>query len=333
MHINQTKGRVFYMSATVIIILMFLLGLILIIKGGDFFVDAASWAAEVSGIPKFLIGATIVSLATTLPELLVSLMASASGSTGIAVGNAVGSVTANIGLIMGISVVCLPIMIDRRDQTFKYIMMAGGIVLLYAFSVRGSLSLLGAVILLMMFLAFMAESVVSARRHMHADNAQERPAKDRRTVLINAVKFIAGVAGIVIGANLMVEYGTALARVLGVPESIIGATLVAIGTSLPELVTTLTALVKRQASLSIGNIIGANIIDLTLILPLCSVLSGKALPLLRQNLILDMPFCLGLVLLAILPPMFTGKFHKIQGVAMLSVYGVYVAILCTGVIA
>ena len=321
------------MSATLIVILMFLLGLILIIKGGDFFVDAASWAAEVSGIPKFLIGATIVSLATTLPELLVSLMASASGSIGIAVGNAVGSVTANIGLIMGISVVCLPIMIDRRDQTFKYVMMAGGIVLLYAFSARGSLSILGAVILLILFLAFMAESVVSARRHMRADNAQERPASDRRTVLINAVKFSAGVAGIVIGANLMVEYGAALARVLGVPESIIGATLVAIGTSLPELVTTLTALVKRQASLSIGNIIGANIIDLTLILPLCSVLSGKALPLLRQNLILDMPFCLGLVLLAILPPMFTGRFHKAQGVAMLSVYAVYVAILCTGVIA
>ena len=148
------------------IILMFILGLVLIIKGGDFFVDAASWIAEVSGIPKFIIGATIVSLATTLPELLVSLMASASGSIGIAVGNAVGSVTANIGLIMGISVVCLASAVRRREQAFKYIMMASAILLLYAFSARGSLSLGGSVVLLAMFVASMVESVISARRAM-----------------------------------------------------------------------------------------------------------------------------------------------------------------------
>lgn len=262
------------MSALVVV-LLFLLGLALVIKGGDFFVDAATWIAEVSGIPKFLIGATIVSLATTLPELLVSLMAAAEGSIGIAVGNAVGSVTANVGLIMGISVLCMASVINRRQQAFKFIMMAAAIALLYAFSAGGSLGIVSSVIMLAMFLAYMVESVMGARSAMRADSGDDKPARDRRTVLINAFKFVAGVAGIVIGARLMVDYGTELARLLGVPESIIGATLVAIGTSLPELVTTITALVKKQASLSIGNIVGANIIDLALILPLCSVISAS----------------------------------------------------------
>lgn len=313
------------------IVLLFLLGLALVIKGGDFFVDAATWIAEVSGIPKFLVGATIVSLATTLPELLVSLIASAQGSIGIAVGNAVGSVTANIGLIMGISVVCMASAIDRRQQAFKFVMMTAAIALLYAFSAGGSLSIAGSVVLLAMFIAYMTESVLGARKAMRADSGEEKPARDRRTVLVNAVKFVLGVAGIVIGARLMVDYGTELARLLGVPESIIGATLVAIGTSLPELVTTVTALVKKQASLSIGNIIGANIIDLTLILPLCSVISGKALPLLQQNLVLDMPFCLGLVLIAVVPTLVSGKFRKAQGAAMLGVYAVYIGLLVAGV--
>ena len=230
------------------IVLLFLLGLALTIKGGDFFVDAASWIAEVSGIPKFLIGATIVSLATTLPELLVSLMAAVDGSIGIAVGNAVGSVTANVGLIMGISVIWLATAIHRREQAFKFIMMAAANALLFVSSLSGSLSIPGSVVLLAMFLAFMVESVIGARRAMRADTAEERPAHDRRTVLVNIVKFVLGVAGIVAGARLMVDYGTALARLLGVPESIIGATLVAIGTSLPELVTTITALVKKHRS-------------------------------------------------------------------------------------
>ena len=317
----------------VVILLMFVLGLALTIKGGDFFVDAASWMAEVSGIPKFIIGATIVSLATTLPELLVSLMASAQGSIGIAVGNAVGSVTANLGLIMGVALVCMTIAVRRRDQAFKYGMMFLSILLLLLFSLGGSLSIPGAVVLLLLFVANMAESVIGAKKSMAQTRAEDRPASDRRTVTMNLVKFVLGVAGIVIGARLMVDYGTKLAQLLGVPDSIIGATLVAVGTSLPELVTTLTAIVKKQSSLSIGNIIGANIIDLTLILPLCSLLSGKALPILRQNILLDMPFCLLLVLMAIVPPLVTRKFHKVQGIAMLGMYAVYVGLLISGVAA
>ena len=314
---------------TVGILLMFGLGLVLIIKGGDFFVDAATWMAEVSGIPKFLIGATVVSLATTLPELLVSLMASAEGSIGIAVGNAVGSVTANLGLIMGIALIFMAGPVNRRQQSFKFVMMVAAIALLYAFSLGGSLSIPASIVMLLMFAASIAESVVVARSSLLGKgDDDEKPPKDRRTVLINLAKFAFGVAGIVIGANLLVDYGTELARLIGVPESIIGATLVAVGTSLPELVTTLTALVKKQASLSIGNIIGANIIDLTLILPLCSVVSGKPLPILPQNFRLDMPVCLALSVLAVAPALISGRFRRWQGAAMMVAYIAYVVALC-----
>ena len=314
----------------IVIVLLFLLGLILIIKGGDYFVDAATWIAEVSGVPKFIVGATIVSLGTTMPELLVSLMAAAEGSIGIAVGNAIGSVTANTGLIMGISVVCIAAPVNRKTQSFNFVMMAAAIGLLLTFSLGGSLSIPGSVLLLAMCIAYMIQSVLSARSAMRSDSDDPKPDSSRRVVVIHTLKFIAGAAGIVIGARLMVDYGTELARLMGVSEAIIGVTLVAVGTSLPELVTTVTAIVKKQSSLSIGNIVGANIIDLTLILPLCSVISGKALPILHQSIAIDMPFCLGLSLLAVVPSLATGKFHRWQGIVMLAVYAVYIALLCSG---
>lgn len=314
------------MSAVWIVVL-FVLGLLLTIKGGDFFVDAASWIAEVSGIPKFIVGATIVSIATTLPELLVSMMAASKGSIGISVGNAVGSVTANVGLIMALSLIFMPAVIRKREYAFKFVMLLASILLLYAFSFSGELKLYGAVILLVLFVVFMAENVLTAKKKMGSADSEARPARDRRSVTVNIVKFVLGAAGIVAGAQLMVDNGTALARLLGIPEAIIGATLVAVGTSLPELVTTLTAIAKKQSSLSIGNIVGANIIDLTVILPLCAVVSGKNLPMLAQNIQLDMPFCLGLCLLAVVPTMITGKLKRVQGALLLAVYVAYIILL------
>ncbi len=316
----------------VLIVFLFLLGLALTVKGGDFFVDAAGWIAEVSGIPKLIVGATIVSFCTTLPELLVSLMAASKGSIGIAVGNAVGSVTANVGLIMALSLIFMPAIVSRRQYGFKLCMLTASILLLFLFSLSGELKIPGAIVLLVMFVVFMVENIVSAKRQI-GSNAEtgEKPAKDRRTVLTNVVKFVLGAAGIVVGAQLMVDNGTALAGLLGIPDAIVGATLVAVGTSLPELVTTLTAIAKKESSLSIGNIVGANIIDLTVILPLCAVISGKPLPVLTQNIQLDMPFCLALVLLAVVPTMLSGKLRRAQGALLLAVYAAYIALLIVSI--
>ena len=119
------------------IVFLFIVGIVFIVKGGDYFVDAASWIAEVSGIPKLIIGATIVSLATTLPEMLVSVMAAARGSVDMAIGNAVGSVTANIGLIMGISLVCMPAVIKRGDYLFKSVLMLAAAALIVVCGFQG----------------------------------------------------------------------------------------------------------------------------------------------------------------------------------------------------
>lgn len=311
-----------------LMIFIFIAGIILIVKGGDFFVDAASWLAEVSGIPKLIVGATVVSLATTLPEMLVSVMAAAQGKVDMAVGNAVGSVTANLGLIMAISLLCMPGMIRRRDYLLKSLLMlaAAGIVVLGGLS--GAVDMRLSAALLAIFLVFLFENVRSAQKASGAEAGRRRVRPGRREILLNCIKFLAGAAGVVLGADMLVDSGSALARLVGVSERIIGVTIVAVGTSLPELVTTVTAVAKKQSALSVGNILGANILDLTLILPLSALISGKPLPIGATAGRIDLPACLLVGAIAVIPPLFTAKFQRWQGAALLAVYGVYLAATC-----
>ena len=313
-------------------IALLIVGLILIVKGGDLFVDAAAWMAEVSGIPKFIIGATVVSLATTLPELLVSVFAAAEGKVEMAAGNAIGSVTANIALIMGFSVICLPAVIRRRQFGLKAALMLLSAAILAAVSLLFHEITLPVSLVLILILAFFVwDNIREAKISMEAAAATgtlDRPA--RRIVLINAVKFLLGAGGIVLGARLLVDNGSALAALAGVSEGIISVTIIAVGTSLPELTTTITAIVKKQSSLSIGNILGANIIDLTLILPASALVSGGALPVRPQTAFLDLPMCLIVGLLAVIPPLISGKFRRGQGVLMLLCYAAYLVVLCGG---
>lgn len=308
-----------------VIILLFLVGIVFIVKGGDYFVDAASWIAEVSGIPKLIIGATIVSLATTLPEMLVSVMAAAKGSVDMAIGNAVGSVTANIGLIMGISLVCMPAVIKRMDYLMKAVLMLAAAALIVASGFMGRTGTVISVALMVVFVLFLGENITSARRAMKAgeEGGERRKVSGGREVAANLVKFAVGAVGIVWGADLLVDNGSALAAMVGIPERVIGVTIIAVGTSLPELITTITAIAKKQSSLSVGNILGANIIDLTLILPLSSFVSGKPLPIAETSARIDLPACLLVGCIAVIPAMAAEKFRRWQGVLLLAVYGVY----------
>ncbi len=309
---------------------LFALGVLLVVKGGDYFVDAASWIAEVSGVPKLIVGATIVSIATTLPEMLVSVMAATEGKVDMSIGNAVGSVTANIGLIMAIALICMPGAIRRADYLYKsvFMLLAAGIIVVCGF--MGKVSILFSLILLAVFVAFMFENVSSAVKMMRADqnSGKEKTAVTGKVVTINIIKFLVGAAGIVLGANLLVENGSELARFMGVSERIIGVTLVAVGTSLPELVTTITAIAKKQSSLSVGNILGANIMDLTLIMPLSALVSGKSLPVSATAAMLDLPICLLVGLVAVIPAMIKSKFTRLQGIILLAIYAVYVVATC-----
>ena len=316
---SMTGGALLAVSAVI-----FVVGLVFIIKGGDWFVDSASWFAEATGIPKFVVGATVVSFATTLPELLVSVRAAMNGSAQLAIGNAVGSVTANTTLIMGVSLVAMAGVVNRKSFSLKGGLLLAAAIGLTVLSLSGALPTWSAYVLWAIFLVFMISNLVEGKK---ASENDEIDSFEKKEVPGKILFFILGTAGIVFGAEFLVGSGQTIARGLGISEAIIGFTVIALGTSLPELVTTLTAIRKKESGLSVGNIVGANIIDLTLILPLCAIINGQPLPVERMNLVFDFPVCIAACAVAVVPTIIAGKFRKWQGVALLAIYAGYMAAL------
>lgn len=344
-------------------IILLALGILLVIKGGDWFVDAASWIAEVSGIPSFIIGATIVSVATTLPEILVSSISAAQGQASMAIGNAVGSVNCNIALIMATSIVFTAPIFNRKNYAVKMCILLGTIALLWGLSSNGEFTWWNAVLVLAMFVIFLVENILSAKKHANLLEAEQanivkeqkeygngilryffdkKEAQkivlkktgmviERKDIAKNVILFVVGAGAIFCGAQLMSDNGAEFARALNVPEGIIGVTILAVGTSLPEFVTAITAIIKKKSDLSVGNIIGANIIDLSLILPLCTFIqfgkTGTFLPVDAQSLTIDMPFCVAVCGFSLIPAFIMGKFKKWQGAIMLAGYVTYVVLL------
>ena len=200
-----------------VMLAVFLAGIILIVKGGDFFVDAASWIAEISGIPKLVVGATIVSLATTLPELLVSMLAAVQGKVDMAVGNAVGSVTANLGLIMAISVVCMPGVIRRGDYLLKSLLMLSAAGVLVWGCRRGGVGLALSLPLLAIFAVFTYENIRGANRAMHCggDLGPLRTRPRKRAVFFQCLKFSLGAAAVVLGVGRAIGEAMAVMMVSG----------------------------------------------------------------------------------------------------------------------
>ena len=171
-----------------------------------------------------------------------------------------------------------------------------------------------------------AKRAVAMKETIEATDNEE---VDGKKVIANIVKFVIGAAGIVLGADLLVENAKVVASALGVSDGIIAITIVAIGTSLPELITTITSIVKKQGDLGVGNIIGANIIDLVLILPICSFISKGNLIVEPQSMLLDAPFCLAISLIAVVPAFILKKFTKLQGFILLAVYLLYIVLAAT----
>ena len=339
--------------------LFFVVGLVLIIKGGDWFVDSASWIAEVLGVPKFVIGATIVSIATTLPEMIVSIAATLRGNVDMAAGNAIGSVTANTAMILGVFIVCMPFTVNRKEFTPKALLMFGASVFLVLgciFTARNmltfegeqqeyySLSVYGTAALMIVFIVFFIENFISMKNNdkqiepsptsvaiqFEDDIVPTKETATGKDWFKNVSMFIIGAASTVIGAEILVNAGTSLAEDIHVPQRIISVFAVAIGTSLPELVTTITALRKKEGALSVGNILGANIIDLTLILPICSFISmgrgNGALAVSVSSVTVDMVVCLAAIAVAIFPTIISKKFRRWQGITMLAGYIGYIIV-------
>ena len=305
---------------------LFVVGILFVIKGGDWFVDSASWFAEAFGIPKFVVGATVVSFATTLPELLVSVRAAMNDSAQLAIGNAIGSVTANTTLIMGVSLVAMAGIVSRKEFALKGGLLLAAVVGITLLSLSGLLPVWSAIILWAIFIAFMASNLIEGKKSAGL-NPEKAESFDKKEIPNKILWFVLGTAAIVFGAEFLVSSGKTIASGIGISETIIGFTVIALGTSLPEFVTTLTAIRKKENSLSVGNIVGANIIDTTLILPLCAVINGKPLPVDKINLVFDFPVCILAVTVAIIPTVIQGRFKKWQGYALLTIYGLYMLLL------
>lgn len=311
-------------------VLLFALGLVLLIKGGDWFVDGATDIAEHFHVPELIIGATVVSLGTTLPEVMVSATSAVSGHGEIAYGNAIGSIICNTSLIAAITVAVRPAFIDPKSLKLPVIFFfsAAAIYCLNAYLTGYFGYAIGACLLVLLVLYLFCTIRQGMKNPVPAD-AEDAPQGKARPLGISIVLLIAGAALIAVGSRLLVDNGTLIAQALGVPESVIALTFVALGTSLPELVTAITSLVKGHGSLSLGNVIGANILNLVLVSGVASVLKPFSIPgekLLwgkNASLIVDIPLMLFVMALLTLPPLFTKKLQRWQGIVLLCIYAAF----------
>ena len=311
-------------------VLLFALGLVLLIKGGDWFVDGATDIAEHFHVPELIIGATVVSLGTTLPEVMVSATSAVSGHGEIAYGNAIGSIICNTSLIAAITVAVRPAFIDPKSLKLPVIFFfsAAAIYCLNAYLTGYFGYAIGACLLVLLVLYLFCTIRQGMKNPVPAD-AEDAPQSKARPLGISIVLLIAGAALIAVGSRLLVDNGTLIAQALGVPESVIALTFVALGTSLPELVTAITSLVKGHGSLSLGNVIGANILNLVLVSGVASVLKPFSIPgekLLwgrNASLVVDIPLMLFVMALLTLPPLFTKKLQRWQGIVLLCIYAAF----------
>ncbi len=306
-------------------IILFALGIVIIVKGGDLFVDAARWVSLVTGIPRIIVGATVVSLATTLPEMMVSALATYHGSIEMAAGNAVGSVMANIGVGLSVSMLTYAGIVKKNTFTINSIMMIAATVLLFLLSLDGVLTTFESLPLVALVGLFFYTGIKYSASTGDKLFEEHRPKPYIGEIAKNILFFVVGCGGIIYGATLLVENGSILARYLGVSEAVIGVTVIAVGTSLPELITAITAAVKKEYSLSVGNVIGANIIDICLILPICSVISGGSIAVPSTSIRYDIPMTFFLIALAIVPVLFFKRFYRLQGVLLILLYIGYLA--------
>ena len=319
----------------IVAILLFCLGLACLIKGGDWFVDGATGIAHRFHVPELLIGATVVSIGTTLPEVMVSATAAFQGNSGIAYGNAIGSIICNTALISGLTVAIAPSIVEKKSLKVPVLFFFGSAIL-YA----GTAYLFGeffrwsGIVLLLIFCAYMylliKQAVAEGKQGKEAQEQSEEEGKSA-PLWKDVVLLVIGAALIAVGARLLVDNGTIIAERLGVPQTVIAVTFVALGTSLPELVTAIVSLAKGHGALSLGNIIGANLFNLVLVSGTAITIRPFVIPGEKQiagmnaSLVVDIPLVFIVMMLLTLPALITGKLKRYQGILLLALYAGYCA--------
>ena len=320
-------------------VLLFLLGFVLLIKGGDWFVDGATGIAERFHLPELLIGATVVSIGTTLPEVMVSAQAALAGNSGISYGNAIGSIICNTSLIAALTVAIKPGVVKKETlylPTCAFFLAA----IFYALMayLNGGFERWQGLAFLVAFVVYIVLSIMQMKKTGNTDMEElaevveeEIEEKNETSLGKELLLLLIGAVAIAIGANLLVENGTIIAAALGVPDSVIGLTMVALGTSLPELITAITSLMKGHGALSLGNVIGANLFNIILVsgaaisISPFRIPSEKMLMGMNSSLLIDIPVVFIVMSLLCLPPLLKGKLYRWQGILLLLIYVAFTA--------
>ena len=257
-------------------LLLLVAGFVMLVKGADLFVDGASGIATKFGIPQLVIGLTIVAMGTSAPEAAVSITAAFGGSADITIGNIVGSNILNILIILGISALVYPLAVQKSTLIVDIPVVLLATVVLYLLGFDGNISRIDAVIMLVIFAAYLSYLFIGAKKEASLQKAENTDAEENAAKEISLLKAsiftVIGLALIIGGSNFVVNSATAIATALGLSQRFIGLTIVALGTSLPELFTSVTAALKKNSDIAIGNIVGSNIFNLLFIVGLSGVI-------------------------------------------------------------
>ena len=301
--------------------ILFMVGLILICIGGDRLVDAAVAIARKLGIPQIVVGATIVSLGTTLPEVLVSTTAAFDGSAAIAAGNAFGSIICNTALIAGLTQTIRP---TKKVEVSSLLWRSGFFfAVLIAMNVYGYVTgAYGRPMGIMLLLLFGLYAYLNIRRSGSEGEDSQEEGKNQEVSVPRQLLVLVICAGLLyLGANLLVDNGIFIANAIGVPERVIAVTFIALGTSLPELVTSIVSLIKGYGNVGLGNVIGANILNLLLVIGIPAAVEG--IPLERSTVTVDMPLSLLVMAILLVPILVRKRSSRVQGAALLCSYVAY----------
>ena len=311
-------------------VLLFAVGLVLLIKGGDWFVDGATGIARRFHLPDIIVGATVVSIGTTLPEVMVSVTGALQGQGAMAYGNAIGSIICNTSLIAAISVAFNPGPVNTKTMKMPVIFffVSAALYCLAAY-VLGEFPRWLGFVLLAIFVSYMLITVRQGLKNPDEAHEEQEESGKSRTLWMELLLLVGGAALIAVGADLLVDHGTIIATELGVPQTVIALTFVALGTSLPELVTTITSLRKGHASLGIGNVIGANIFNLVLVSGASVALAPFEVPVgnmifgINSSLVLDIPLMIAVMMLLTVPALLKKKLGRWQGITLLCIYAAF----------
>ena len=314
-------------------LLLFAVGVILLIKGGDWFVDSAVGIAKRFRVPEIIIGATVVSIGTTLPEVMVSVTAAVNNNGAIAYGNAIGSIICNTALIAALTIAIRPAPVNKKAVVtpvlFFFISAAIYMVAAYLF---GRFDRWLGIVMLVVFAIYMTSTIYRGFKNPTVDEHSEDEDDQGGSLIKNVIVLIASAALIAIGADMLEGSSVSLATMAGIPTEVVGVTVVALCTSLPELVTAVTALVKGHGALSLGNIIGANIFNLVLVSGAAVTISpfvvpeGSKLFGMNTSQVVEIPLMVGVMALMTLPAVFKGKLYRWQGIALLGIYVAFVVL-------